>query len=156
MKNLILLMLLFFVFGCNSAIKKKEQENEQTEHWISLFNGKDLSGWTPKFSKYELGVNFKNTFQVKDSVLKVNYDGYEAFDREFGHLFYKDKFSHYRLKLEYRFIGNQVKDGPGWAFKNSGAMFHCQAPETMLVNQEFPVCLEAQFWEGMERMIVQR
>ncbi len=148
MKNLAFLLVLLFCFSCNSTDEKNKADRKATENWITLFNGKDLTGWTPKFNKYNLGENYKNTFRVNDSVLQVNYDEYEGFDREFGHLFYKDKFSHYRLKLQYRFIGKQVKDGPGWAFKNSGFMFHCQAPETMLVNQEFPVCLEAQFLGG--------
>jgi 3-keto-disaccharide hydrolase len=150
MKNLIFLVAVLFCFACNSVDKKDKNPDAQNDNWLSLFNGKNLNGWTPKFNKYKSGENFKNTFQVEDGVLKVNYVEYDSFDREFGHLFYKDKFSHYRLKLQYRFVGKQVKNGPGWAFKNSGLMFHCQAPETMLVNQEFPVCLEAQFLGGNE------
>lgn len=148
MKNCFLLLLILICFSCNSIEKKETQSDDQKEKWISLFNGKDIDGWTPKFNKYELGNNFNNTFQVKDGAIQVNYDNYETFDREFGHLFYKDKFSHYRLKLEYRFTGEQLENGPGWAFKNSGIMFHCQAPETILVDQEFPVCVEAQFLGG--------
>ena len=148
MKKLIIPVALLFVFACNSTSDKVEIEGDTIENWISLFNGKDLDGWTPKFNKYELGENFNNTFRVKDSVIQVSYEKYDTFDRYFGHLFYKNKYSHYRLKLQYRFIGEQVENGPGWAYKNSGIMFHCQAPETMLVNQEFPVCLEAQFLGG--------
>ena len=58
--------------------------------WIQLFNGKDLSGWTPKLSGYALGENYKNTFRVEDGLLKVSYDEYEDFDGEFGHLFLRD------------------------------------------------------------------
>lgn len=146
MKKLLIPVVLLFVFACNSANEK--DVGEPTEKWISLFNGKDLNGWTPKFNKYKLGENFNNTFRVKDSMIQVSYEKYDTFDREFGHLFYENKYSHYQLKVEYRFIGEQVENGPGWAYKNSGIMFHCQAPQTMLVNQEFPVCLEAQFLGG--------
>jgi len=148
MKNLFLLLIISLCFSCNSTEKKEPKADDQKEEWISLFNGKDLTGWTPKFNKHELGDNFNNTFQVKDGVIKVDYSEYDTFDDDFGHLFYKDKFSHYRLKVEYRFTGEQVENGPGWAFKNSGIMFHCQAPETMLVSQGFPVCIEAQFLGG--------
>ena len=148
MKNLLFLVVISFFFSCNSSVKKESTSIEKEPKWVSLFNGKDLTGWTPKFNKSEFGQNFNNTFQVKDGVIKVDYGAYETFDREFGHLFYKDKFSHYRLKVEYRFTGEQVENGPGWAFKNSGIMFHCQNPETMLVDQEFPVCIEAQFLGG--------
>jgi len=148
MKSQIFIISILFCFACNSTDKKEENSNVQNENWITLFNGKDLTGWTPKFNKSKFGENYKNTFQVKDGVIQVDYDEYDSFDSEFGHLFYKDKYSHYRLKLQYRFIGEQVEKGPGWAFKNSGLMFHCQAPETMFVDQEFPVCVEAQFLGG--------
>ena len=63
--------------------------------WIQLFNGKDLTGWTPKFAKHDLGENFNNTFRVEDGLLKVRYDKWETFNGEFGHMFYKDPFSYY-------------------------------------------------------------
>lgn len=43
--------------------------------WVSLFNGKDLTGWTPKIRYCELGENFDNTYRVEDGLLKVRYDG---------------------------------------------------------------------------------
>jgi len=55
--------------------------------WVSLFNGRDLDGWTPKFAKHEAGLNYKDTFRVENGLLKVSYDAYEKFDGEFGHLF---------------------------------------------------------------------
>ena len=118
------------------------------EGWISLFNGKDLEGWTPKITGYALGDNYANTFRVEDGVLKVAYDKYPKFDSKFGHLFYKQKFSNYRLRIEYRFVGDQCPGGPGWATRNSGVMIHCQPPETMRKEQEFPVSIEVQFLGG--------
>src|SRR5262245_36880611 len=63
-----------------------------------LFRGKDLTGWTPKIKGYELSNNFGETFRVEDGVIKVSYDQYKQFDRKYGHIFYKDKYSHYRLR----------------------------------------------------------
>ncbi len=116
--------------------------------WTSLFNGKNLDGWTPKITGYDLGDNFGNTFRVEDGVIKVCYDKYTKFDGKFGHLFYKAPFSHYRFRLEYRFVGEQAPGGPGWAFRNSGVMLHCQPPETMAKGQNFPVSVEAQLLGG--------
>ena len=116
--------------------------------WVSLFNGQNMDGWQPKITGYPLGENYNNTFRVEDGVLKVSYDQYDKFEGQFGHLFYKEPFSHYRLRLEYRFTGEQAPDGPGWAFRNSGIMLHCQRPDTMAVDQNFPVCLEAQLLGG--------
>src|SRR6187401_3098376 len=85
------------------------QQSAAPGDWIQLFNGRDLSGWTIKFTKHDLGENFRDTFRVEDGLLKVRYDKWPAFDGEFGHIFYKDPFSYYRLAAEYRFVGDQVK-----------------------------------------------
>lgn len=123
-------------------------DNSSDGHWITLFNGKDLTGWTPKITRYELGVNFGNTFRVEDGVLRICYDQYDKFDGRFGHLFYETAFSHYRLRLQYRFVGEQTPGGPGWAFRNSGIMLHCQSPKSMRKDQDFPVSIEAQLLGG--------
>lgn len=132
----------------SAAVAEAQQAKAGKAGWISLFNGKDLTGWTPKIKGYELGENFGNTFRVEDGVLKVAYDQYQKFDNKFGHIFYKDKFSHYRLKVEYRFLGDQCPGGPSWAVRNSGVMLHCQAPQSMARDQEFPVSIEVQFLGG--------
>lgn len=134
------LLIALLAFACAPKGKK--------EQWVSLFNGKNLDGWTPKISGYEAGVNYKNTFRVEEGILKVSYAEYDSFTREFGHLFYKEPYSHYRLRVEYRFVGEQPKGGQSWAFMNSGVMFHSQSAESMGVDQNFPVSLEAQFLGG--------
>jgi hypothetical protein len=125
------------------------QAQEPKEEWKSLFNGKNLDGWTVKITGHDHKDNFGDTFRVEDGLLKVSYDKYKSFDTKFGHIFYKEKFSHYRLRLEYRFVGEQCPGGPGWAIRNSGIMFHCQAPETMRKDQEFPVSVETQLLGGL-------
>lgn len=116
--------------------------------WIPLFNGKDLNDWKIKFKGCPLGENYSDTFRVEDGVLKVAYDKYDAFDGRFGHIYYKDKFSKYRLRVEYRFVGEQAKGGAGWALRNNGVMLHCQAPESIAVDQDFPVSIEVQLLGG--------
>ena len=116
--------------------------------WISLFNGEDLTGWTPKIKGYDLGENYKETFRVEDGLLTVSYDGYDSFDRKFGHLFYKDKFSNYRFRVEYRFVGEQCPGGEGWAIRNSGVMVHGEGPEEMDKDQDFPTSIEVQLLGG--------
>jgi hypothetical protein len=120
-----------------------------SEDWIQLFNGRDLSGWTPKITRHAVGENFADTFRVKDGVLQVRYDKYPSFDTQFGHLFYRTPYSYYRLVVEYRFVGEQAKGGPGaWALRNSGVMVHSQDPKTITRDQDFPISIEAQFLGG--------
>jgi len=117
--------------------------------WIQLFNGKDLTGWTPKIKGYDVGDNFGDTFRVEDGVLKVRYDQYTGpFRGRFGHLFYERPFSHYVLRVEYRFVGEQAEGGPNWATRNSGVMLHGQTPQSMRKDQDFPVSIEVQFLGG--------
>ncbi|MCL4215739.1 MAG: DUF1080 domain-containing protein [Candidatus Hydrogenedentes bacterium] len=124
------------------------QEQNDNEAWISLFNGENLDGWTPKIRGYALGENFENTFRVEDGVMKVGYEGYDTFGDRFGHIFYKESYSNYRLRLEYRFVGEQAPDGQNWALRNSGIMVHCQDPASMTVDQSFPVSIEVQLLGG--------
>ncbi|WP_149112650.1 3-keto-disaccharide hydrolase [Limnoglobus roseus] len=131
------------------ALTARADDPAKKEEWKQLFNGKNLDGWTPKIKGFEYGDNYNDTFRVVDGVIQANYDKYTKFDENYGHLFYKDKFSNYRLRVEYRFTGQQVKGGPGWAQRNSGAMLHCQDPKTMGKDQLFPVSIEAQFLGGL-------
>lgn len=138
------------------ALEQSKNDDSETGEWIQLFNGKDLTGWTPKIRGHELGVNYGDTFRVQDGLLTVSYDQYKPEDflsmdgknrkdwEKFGHLFYKDSFSHYLLRVEYRFTGDQVENGPGWAFRNNGLMLHGQDPAKMGLNQKFPVSIEVQ------------
>lgn len=138
-----LLILSLVLVSCQSN-RQKTTEPE----WIQLFNGKDLTGWDIKISGYEMNDNYNNTFRVEDGLLKIRYDEYEKFNGEFGHIFYNRKFSHYKLRIEYRIVGEQISGGPEWAFKNNGAMLHSQSAESMGLNQDFPVSIEAQFLGG--------
>ncbi len=118
------------------------------QEWIQLFNGNDLKDWAVKINGYDLNDKFGDTFRVEDGVLKGVYDKYDKFNSRFGHMFYRRPFSHYIIAVEYRFTGNQVPDAPDWAFRNSGIMVHCQAPETMRKDQNFPISIEVQLLGG--------
>jgi hypothetical protein len=113
-----------------------------------LFNGKDLRNWVIKIKDHPLNENYGNTFRVTDGVMNVSYDQYDDFKEQYGHIFYKKKLTAYLLVVEYRFTGDQVKNGPGWAIRNSGAMLHCQSPESMDLHQDFPISLEEQYLGG--------
>lgn len=143
MKKIItFLLLLLTLYGI-------AQTKPASGKWIKLFNGKDIKNWTVKIKDHPVNENWGNTFRVENGVMKVNYDQYEGeFKEQFGHLFYKKKFSAYLLVVEYRFVGDQIKDGPGWAFRNSGLMLHGQTPESMKLEQDFPISMEAQLLGG--------
>ena len=139
--TLFSLFLIFFSFSGFA-------QNTSDEAWESMFNGKDLSKWKPKIRNHVAGDNFANTFRVEDGKIVVRYDGYDKFNERFGHLFYYKQFNFYRIRLEYRFVGDQANQGPGWATRNSGIMVHGQTPESMGKDQDFPVSIEVQLLGG--------
>ena len=147
MKHLNYLLSLAGV-AAGLSLHAQAADAPNASEWISLFNGKNLDGWTPKITGFDLGENHANTFRVENGVLRVAYDGYTEFGGKFGHLFYKEPFSNYVLRVEYRFVGQQTKGGPGWALRNSGMMLHCQSPASMRKDQEFPVSIEVQLLGG--------
>lgn len=143
MKNLLFLLSFVTITSC-TAVKNDPGKEE----WIPLFNGKNLTGWYIKIAGSALNVNFNNTFRVTDGVMQANYDQYKKFDGEYGHIFYKDKFSYYKIRVQYRFVGQQTPGGAGWAFRNSGIMLHCQSAASMTKDQSFPTSIEFQLLGG--------
>jgi hypothetical protein len=141
-QNILLIVCLVLMSSlCGCAIQPGNR-------WVSLFNGKNLDGWKVKITGYDLNDNFGNTFRVEDGIMKVSYDQYDKFDGRFGHIFYDGIFSHYKMRLEYRFVGEQCPGGPGWAFRNSGIMAHGQPAESMKKDQDFPDSIEVQLLGG--------
>ena len=141
---LVCLLLLLIAAPCATL----RAEDLVEEDWVQLFNGKDLEGWDVKITGYELNDNFGDTFRVEDGLLTVAYDQYDTFGGRFGHIFCDASYSHYRFRVEYRFVGEQAPGGPGWAFRNSGIMAHGQEPESMTKDQDFPVSIEVQLLGG--------
>jgi Domain of Unknown Function (DUF1080) len=125
------------------------QNPAEEEQWISLLNGRDLGNWIVKIRGHELGANYASTFRIVDGHLIVSYDGYGDFAERFGHIFFAEPFSHYRLRVEYRFVGDPAPNAPEWAVRNSGVMLHSQAPDTMGRDQDFPISIEYQFLGGL-------
>lgn len=141
--SLFLIIAVLFLSAC-----KEEPQHTNDEEWLALFDGSNYKDWSPKFAGYELGVNHNNRFVYEDSLLSVRYTEKDTFKGNFGHLYYKQKFSHYKLRATYRFVGDQMINGPGWAFRNNGLMLHCQEPATIGLDQDFPISLELQLLGG--------
>lgn len=135
------------LLGCLSlgVVSAASAEELKAGPWRSLFDGRTLDGWTPKIAKHPVGKNHQQTFVVDQGAIRVSYAGYDTLNGQFGHLFYKTPFRAYRLRFTYRFLTEgALADTPAWARSNSGVMFHSQSPESMTVEQSFPVSVEFQ------------
>ena len=113
--------------------------------WVPLFDGKTLNGWVPKITKHSAGENALDTFRVEDGILKVSYENYDKFDSQYGHLYTEKSYSHYLIRMEYRFEGGMLADAPSFVNLNSGFMVHSQSAHEMMLDQSFPISVEFQF-----------
>jgi hypothetical protein len=112
--------------------------------WQRIFDGKTLTGWTPKITGRALGEDPLGMFTVHEGAIRVSHKNYTKFEGEFGHLFWKAPLGAYRIRFEYRLFGEPLPGIKVWQNSNSGLMFHAQAPATMRRDQDFPVSLEMQ------------
>jgi len=142
--RVICALLLLILYSC-SSLPKYDADHEE---WQQLFNGKDMTDWDIKIRGHELNDNFANTFQVRNGALVTDYSAYDTFNETFGHIFYNQAFSHYKLRVEYRFVGEQANEGPGWAIRNNGLMLHSQSAKSMGLDQDFPISIEVQLLGG--------
>ncbi|GGC10668.1 3-keto-disaccharide hydrolase [Dyadobacter sediminis] len=144
LRSLKLLSLVLLI-----SIHLQAQSKSDKEEWKSLFNGKDLTGWDIKIAGHKVNDNYKNTFIVEDNMIRVNYKEYEKFTTEYGHMYYHKPYSHYKIRLQYRFTGNQVPGGASWNVRNSGIMLHSQSAASLGLDQDFPISLEMQYLGGL-------
>lgn len=147
MRNYLVGFFILLLFATGKV--QAQTQDTGKEEWVHLFNGKNLNDWIIKIAKYDLNDNYKNTFKVENGIMRINYDEYEKFEGAFGHIYYKQPFSYYKLLVEYRFTGKQIQGGAIWNNRNSGVMIHSQPPQTMSLNQSFPVSLEVQLLGGL-------
>lgn len=148
MKHLPLFFLSFFclLFACSPA---GPPAGAATEAWVALFNGRDLSGWDIKIAGRPLGDNYLETFRVEDGLLRIAYDRYDTFGTWYGHLYYQQPYSHYKLRFAYRFVGEQTPGGAVWNVRNSGVMLHAEGAGEVGFDQHFPVSVELQLLGGL-------
>lgn len=117
MQTIIIAAMLFtFSLSCKSQQQKK----------VSLFNGKDLSGWHADVPEMDTNASAKNPFIIRNGLLV-------SMGEPNGHLITDSIYNNYRLNVEYRFAGK-----PG----NCGVLVHASTPRALY--KMFPKSIEAQ------------
>jgi hypothetical protein len=142
-KIFYLLICVLIIICCKEKSTNITIKDSVEPQWRSLFDGKSMDNWTAKIAGHQAGENFGNTFRAQDGLLSIRYDAYgDDFDNRFGALYFNQIFTNYRLKVEYRFIGDTAPGAPEWGYRDSGIQYHAQSPESMEIDQPFPLCLE--------------
>jgi len=111
-----LIALLFIIAAFSSKSQKP----------ISLFNGKDLTGWHVDVPEMDTNASAKNPFLVRNGMLVSMGDPR-------GHLITNSAYHNYRLTVEYRFANK-----PG----NCGVLVHASTPRALY--KMFPKSIEVQ------------
>jgi len=144
----LFVVVTLLLSACGSPTSSSTTDPD-AEVWRSLFNGQNLEDWTVKIAGRVPGDNYLNTFRVADSMIQVSYAAYDSFNNTFGHLYYDQPFSYYKLRFDYRFTGEQLAGGASWNVRNSGVMLHSQSATSNELGQGFPVSVELQLLGGL-------
>ena len=112
------LFCLFVVFNSLFGITKAQE--------ISLFNGKNLSGWHIDVPAMDKDPNLRNPFIIRDNKLV-------SLGEPQGHLITDAVYENYRIEVQHRFAGT-----PG----NCGLLLHASTPRSLY--GMFPKSIESQ------------
>ena len=106
---------------------------DDTDGFTPLFNGKDLTGWTPVIRERKEGpkVEAKDVWSVRDGYIRCDGAG-----KPNGYIATEKAYGDYVLKVKWRF----PKEGKGG---NSGVLLHVQEKDEV-----WPTCVEAQLFSG--------
>jgi hypothetical protein len=125
---------LLIAFACSHHFARAD-EPITPKSAVSLFNGKDLSGWTTwlKDTKRE---DPRHVFQVTDGLLHLSGDGD-------GYVATKEAYRNYHLSVEYKW----GKFHKGKYVRNSGILLHATGPDGG-AGGAWPSCIECQLAQG--------
>lgn len=115
--------LALVLCGCERAVDQASTASSQKK--ISLFNGKDFSGWEMFFP--DENVDPATVWSVKDGVI-------HCVGQPIGYIRTNEEYHNYKLHVEWRWV-----DKAG----NSGVLLHTTAPDKV-----WPKSIEAQLMSG--------
>ena len=115
---------------------------QQEDGFVPLFNGQDLNGWT---SARSTGEGDSGPFSVDEKEKAIHvYAGKEPNSKQKTDCLVSDKdYSHYVLKLEYKWLENRFAPRTDWD-RDAGLCFHVHGDLTKV----WPWCLEMQIGES--------
>jgi len=121
-----------------------------SDGWVNLFNGKDLTGWTPLIHLSKVGVNTDSTFRpdLENNGIRVSYDkltgSFGGDQCKCGLLYYNKPLTNYRIRVTYRFFDPTVSNAPSWGKNNSGLMIFGIDPTKVTGDPIYPPIIEIQ------------
>ena len=137
----ISVFVLTAALGCQATLERSP------EGWLrplaahSLFNGVDLAGWSTWLGDTQR-ADPRNVYTVTDGAIRISGDG-------FGYLATTERYSDYRLLVEFRWGERNFQARVGKA-RDSGVFLHSVGPDGNSYdgNGAFRAAIECQVMEG--------
>ncbi|WP_367873077.1 family 16 glycoside hydrolase [Luteolibacter sp. Populi] len=115
--------------------------NAQSE-WKSLFNGKNLEGWTITIDKEKPGEDADKLVQIRDGAIHMYPDTDPETKVPFGVITHSGTFSRFHLALEYRWLEKRFSPRKA-ALRDAGLLYHASN-----TGKIWPPSVEYQIQEG--------
>jgi len=138
-RNTALAFLMAVFFAQAAAVAKDPV-------WEPLFDGRSLNGWFSYLDKLGRDKDPQHVFTVHDGVIHIYRDFAEGAEAPFGYIATRDDFSHYRLRLEYKW-GTKRFAPRAQTVRDSGILYHA-LPEDKIVVSVWPPSVECQIQEN--------
>lgn len=110
--------------------------------WQSLFNGKDLTGWSVTLQKLPPGEDPDRLVQVRDGVIRMYADTAADAVVPFGVITHESIFSRFHLSFEYKWNGRRFAPRAD-KLRDAGVLYHSHATDVV-----WPTSVECQIQEG--------
>jgi len=139
----LLPLLMLFVAEVEAQVAQEETQMQNLEEgFVSLFDGKTLDGWT---SAHSTGEGDWGPYSVNEEEKAIHvYAGCEAGSEQKTDCLNTNKeFSHYILKLEYKWLENRFAPRANFD-RDAGLLFHVHGN----LKKVWPLSLEMQIGES--------
>jgi hypothetical protein len=102
--------------------------------WVAIFNGKDFTGLYSRMYNQPVSTKIDTTFKVVNGTIKVSPGG--------GNIGTIKKYSHYRVRVEYRFDRDNPSDNAGLTYHTDESV--ARMGGTSLTTGKWPRSIECQ------------
>jgi hypothetical protein len=141
------ILILCLLVCCTVGLRGYGAEQEATKSstgkslWKPLFNGQNLDGWDTVLRESGKNQDPTRVFQVHDNLIHIYKDHVAGAAVPLGYLVSKEDYSHYHLRLEYRW-GEKKFPPKMKAARDAGCLYHAANDPVV-----WPRCVECQIQE---------
>jgi hypothetical protein len=127
--------------GNTAAERAAPGPSAQDDGWITLFNGRDLSGWYTFLPSTGKNNDPKKVFKVEQGMIHILDLPVTSENQEFGYLASEQEYSNCRIAVEFKW-GTKRFPPRAETKRDNGLIYYIVGPDKV-----WPTCLECQIQE---------